>query len=138
MFFNPIFRYIWLLLILKNVIMEVKGFLYKDLGVVNVSDKFTKRGFVLKIVGSKPEYSDLVSFELIQDGVGMLDGIDVGQEVTAYFNLKGREYKKPNGDVNFYNTLQVYKLFATPDEKTQQKHMKANNSFKPYDDELGF
>ena len=33
-----------------------------------------------------------------------------GQEVEVSFNLRGREWKSPQGDVKYFNTLNAFKL----------------------------
>lgn len=76
---------------------------------VRVSDKFKKRDFV---VDDKPndQYPNPVAFQCNQDRCSLLDSVAEGEEVTVHFNLQGREWKNPQGEVKFFNTLTVFKI----------------------------
>lgn len=67
-----------------------------------VSDKFSKREFVIE---TTEQYPQLISIEFTQDKCGLLDSYQVGETVTVDFNLRGREW---NG--KYFNTLQAWKI----------------------------
>ena len=69
-----------------------------------ISDKLTKRQIVLT-VGDK--YPEPIAFEAVNDRCDLLDGLTVGQELTAYYNLRGREW---NG--RFFVNLSLWKIEA--------------------------
>jgi hypothetical protein len=75
----------------------------------HVSDKFSKREFVVTD-SSDDKYPQDIMFELTQDKTGLLDSVMEGQEVEVSFNLRGREWKSPQGDVKYFNTLNAFKL----------------------------
>ena len=89
--------------------MDVTGIVKAKSDVVQVSEKFKKREFVLTIEPSSP-YPQHVSFQLVQDKVGLIDGYNLGDEVKVHFNLKGREWTSPAGEVKFFNTIDAWKL----------------------------
>lgn len=75
-----------------------------------VSERFTKREFVVEIADGK--YPQFVLFQLTGDRVGLLDGHKVGDSVRVTFNVRGREWKSPQGETKYFNSLDVWKLEA--------------------------
>jgi len=53
----------------------------------------------------------------------LIDAIEVGQEVEAHFNLRGRSWTNPQGEVKWFNTIVVWKIDAMAKEmqSTSQK-----------------
>ena len=84
-----------------KVIQEVKTF---DSG-------FTKREMVVIVEDGK--YPQEINIEFVQDKVALLDSLQVGQEVTVTFDIRGREY---NG--RYFNNLQGWKIVTLGDEPT--------------------
>lgn len=81
-----------------------------------VSEKFSKREFVVTD-NSDTQYPQDIMFELTQDKTSVLDSVMEGQEVEVSFNLRGREWKSPQGEVKYFNTLNAFKvdtIGATP------------------------
>lgn len=64
---------------------------------------FTKREMVVIVEDGK--YPQEINIEFIQDKVSLLDSLQVGQEVTVTFDIRGREY---NG--RYFNNLQGWKI----------------------------
>ena len=87
--------------------MQVAG----KLIVVNptqvVSEKFSKREFVIE---TKDQYPQQVMFQLTQDKCNLLDGVAVGNQLEVSFNLRGREWTSPAGEVKYFNTLEAWRL----------------------------
>lgn len=83
------------------------GLLHKLGQTEQVSDKFRKRDLILKIEG---EYPQTVAFQLTQDKCEKADTLQVGQQVTVHFNLRGREWSGPDGKVKVFNTLECWKV----------------------------
>lgn len=76
-----------------------------------VSEKFSKREFVVTDI-SDDKYPQDIMFELKQDKVTLLDNFGKGQEVEVSFNLNGREWTSPQGEVKYFNTLAAFKVEA--------------------------
>jgi hypothetical protein len=74
-----------------------------------VSEKFSKREFVVTDL-SEAQYPQDIQLELTQDKVSLLDTLMEGQEVEVSFNLKGREWVSPTGDVKYFNSLQAFRV----------------------------
>ena len=78
------------------------------IGEVNqVSDKFQKRDFVLE---TQEQYPQQIKLELHQDRVDLIDVYQLDEVVTADFNLRGRSYIDKQGQTQYSNTLQVWKI----------------------------
>lgn len=89
--------------------MDVNGILHCKFDTNVVSDKFTKRDFVL-IVAENPQYPQYVSFQLTQDKCGLLDLMETGSEVSVSFNLRGRSWVSPQGETKYFNTLEAWRI----------------------------
>ena len=81
-----------------------------------VSEKFKKREFVITTEG---EYGQDIIFQLTNDKVDWLNDIAVGGDVEVLFNINGREWQSPQGEVKYFNTLQAWRInklneFTTP------------------------
>lgn len=74
-----------------------------------VSEKFSKREFVVTDI-SEAQFPQDIQLELTQDKVSLLDTLMEGQEVEVSFNLRGREWTSPTGDVKYFNTLQAFRI----------------------------
>jgi hypothetical protein len=73
-----------------------------------VSEKFAKRIFV--ITDNSSMYPQDIEFQLTQDKCPLLDGIAVSQEIEVNFNLRGREWTNPQGEVKYFNTLEAWRI----------------------------
>lgn len=89
--------------------IEVTGKLFVIHEIKQVSDKFTKREFVVEMTDN-PKYPQVVLFQLTGDRCAQLDGMRVGDEVRIEFSLRGREWRSPSGEVKYFNSLDVWKL----------------------------
>ena len=72
-----------------------------------VSEKFSKRDFVIE---THDQYPQVVSFQITQDKCALLDAFAVGQECDVSFNLRGREWTSPGGEVKYFNTLECWRI----------------------------
>lgn len=78
---------------------------------VQVSEKFQKREFVVTELSDKdPKYDQHISFQATQDKCDMLSSFGNGQSVTVSFNLRGREWTSPQGEVKYFNTLEAWRV----------------------------
>ena len=89
--------------------MEIKGKITEIFPTQEVSGSFKKREFVLEFA-ENPQYPEFIKLEMIQDKCSLLDGFQVGNEVSVAFNLKGRKWNDPKGGVKYFNTLQAWKI----------------------------
>ncbi len=110
--------------------MEIIGIIHKIFETQQVSATFKKRTFVLRQdnVGNDGNiYPEYISLEFIQDKVDIISGYQVGQEVEVLFNLKGREWNSPQGELKYFNTLSAWKMHSAKGEPEQPPAPVANN-----------
>ncbi|MBN8694188.1 MAG: DUF3127 domain-containing protein [Bacteroidetes bacterium] len=88
--------------------MEVTGILKMKFDTQKVSDRFSKREFVLTTEATSP-YPQHVSFQLTQDKCNLLDQYNIGDEMKIQFNLRGREWNGPQG-IKYFNTLEAWRI----------------------------
>jgi single-strand DNA-binding protein len=72
---------------------------------------FTKREMIVIVEDGK--YPQEINLEFVQDKITLLDTLQVGQEVTVTFDIRGREY---NG--RYFNNLQGWKIASAADENS--------------------
>lgn len=106
--------------------MIVEGKIVEKYDTQTIKDTFKKREFVLEYA-ENPQYPEFVKFELIQSNCEQLDTLEVGDEVTVNFNLKGRKWTDPQGEVKYFNSLQAWRIDKksassqeTPPQPTQE------------------
>jgi len=88
--------------------IEISGTLYKIFETKQVTERFTKREFVLEVEDGK--YPQQVLFQFTGDRCSNLDSFNEGQEVAVQFNLRGREWTSPKGEVKYFNSLDVWRM----------------------------
>jgi hypothetical protein len=84
---------------------KMKGVLKVINPAVQVSEKFTKREFVLN--EPHDQYPQDILFQLTQKNVDVLDKFVEGQEVEVSFRIRGREY---NG--KYFNNIEAWRIEA--------------------------
>lgn len=115
--------------------IEAKGIIHAIFETKQVSDRFTKREFVLEIADN-PKYVQLVLFQATGDRCSQLDGLNEGDEVRVEFNLRGRKWDGPNG-TKYFTTLDAWRIEPAGDRKKQSgtPHVAAP---EPADDDMPF
>jgi hypothetical protein len=76
-----------------------------------INDRFSKREFVVS--DNHDKYPQVIQFELTQDKCTLLDEFTVGNDVKVTFNVRGREWKSPQGDTRYFVSLNAWKLEKT-------------------------
>lgn len=88
--------------------MDVTGILKVKNAEQVVSEKFKKREFV--ITDNSTQYPQHIQFQLTQDRCALLDSYNVGSEIKVHFNLRGREWTNPQGEVKYFNSLEAWRI----------------------------
>ena len=89
--------------------MDVKGKILEIYDTQDVTNTFRKREFILEYA-ENPQYPEFLKFELSQEKCDLLNSFNVGQEVNVFFNLKGRKWTDPKGEIKYFNSLQAWRL----------------------------
>lgn len=96
---------------------------------------FTKREMVVIVEDGR--YPQEINLEFVQDKVSLLDNLQVGQEVTVSFDIRGREY---NG--RYFNNLQGWKITSPGAESERNSGAESPPPPNPipsdFDDDIPF
>eukprot|EP01041_Mallomonas_annulata_P030605 gene30605-52780_t len=49
-------------------------------------------------------------FQLTQDKCSLADGVNTNDQIEVSFNLRGREWTSPQGEVKYFNTLEAWRI----------------------------
>lgn len=87
---------------------KINGIVKLVKGEEVISDKFRKREFVLTDASSM--YPQDILFQLTQDKTSLVDGVQPNDQVEVSFNIRGREWTSPQGEVKYFNTLEAWRI----------------------------
>ncbi len=101
--------------------IEVSGSIHHIAETVFVTDKFSKREFVIHISDEKnAKYDDFIQLQMTMDNCDKLNGLLFGDKVKCQVNVRGREWEKKDGSGKaYFNTLEAWKIEVV--EKVQQE-----------------
>lgn len=103
---------------------------------VQVSEKFKKREFV--VTDNDEMYPQDIQFQLAQDKCDVLDAYNVGDSITVSFNLRGREWTNPQGEVKYFNTLDAWRIEQAKQAPAQPQPMAEDLPTGEGEDDLPF
>ena len=75
---------------------------------VQVSEKFSRRELVVTVEDGM--YPQDILLQFTQDKTSVLDPMKVGDKVEVSFNLRGREWTSPTGEVKYFNSLEGWRI----------------------------
>jgi hypothetical protein len=88
--------------------MEIQGRIKTIFATETVGQNgFQKRDLVITTDGQYPQ--DII-IQFTQGNCAVLDRFQVGQIVKIHFNLQGREWTSPQGEVKYFNTVVGWKI----------------------------
>ena len=85
----------------------IKGKVIVKNDTIKVSEKFSKRTFVVEVVD---KYTDEILIELQQDNCNLIDNIKFGTMVEVSVNVRGRKWVNPKGESQWFNTIVGWKI----------------------------
>jgi len=86
---------------------------------IQVTEKFKKREFTIRTTSDN--YPQELLFQLVQDKTFIADKMNVGSQVTVFFNLKGRGFKNAAGETAWRNNSEAWKIDIEPVSSTPAK-----------------
>ena len=91
---------------------EIQGKLIVKKDTRQVSDSFRVREFVLEVARQVGEntYLNPIQFQVTQDRCELLDGIELNEELKLSFDIRGREWTSPQGDVKYFSSLDAWRV----------------------------
>ena len=88
--------------------MEIQGRIKQIFATESVGQNgFQKRDVVIT---TEEQYPSDIIIQFTQSKCALLDTLQVGQKVKVHFNLQGREWTSPQGDVKYFNTVVGWKI----------------------------
>lgn len=94
---------------------EIEGKVVTVMATKQVSQTFSKREFVIETEDGK--YSQILMFEATGKAIDYLDDVKNGDRVNVHFNLRGREWRSPQGETKYFNSLNAWKVEPLAGEK---------------------
>jgi hypothetical protein len=118
---------------------EISGKVIEIYPIVQVSDKFRKREFVIekKESGGAAVFIDYLKFQLVQDKCDLINESFLQEEIKIWFNLKGNKWER-DGKINYFTNLDAWKIEKTSAAGTGQNYSPNNilEDSPPENDEL--
>lgn len=113
--------------------MEVQGKIKLVGDIQEITDSFSKRELVIV---TQEQYPQTLCVEFVQDKMSLLDDFQEGQEVKIAINLRGREWKNPEGKIKYFTSLQGWRIENLQNEvpNNDQPGLDSLSPFEPADD----
>ena len=103
--------------------MEIQGRIKAIFSTETVGQNgFQKRDLVITTDGQYPQ--DII-IQFTQGNCALLDNLQVGQIVKIHFNLQGREWTSPQGEVKYFNTVVGWKIELIQTTNVAQQQQQA-------------
>ncbi len=114
---------------------ELAGKLIEKFDVIQVSDTFRKREFVIEKTENQGgrEFIDQIKFQLTQDRCSLLDNYNLQDELRVSFNVRGRRWVKDN-NVSYFTNLEAWrieKISESPEEAPPPPPLSAEEDTPP-------
>jgi single-strand DNA-binding protein len=108
--------------------MELQGKLFKKFERQAISEKFSKREFILEVENKKnPQFNDKIKIELTQDNCDLIDNVKVGESIKVFINIKGREFTNAKKEISYFNTIVAWKIEKEAGKKSQSSETMRNS-----------
>tara|TARA_B100000029_G_scaffold43604_1_gene40388 strand:- start:5157 stop:5531 length:375 start_codon:yes stop_codon:yes gene_type:complete len=113
--------------------VEVQGKIKLVGDIQEITDSFSKRELVITTM---EQYPQTLCVEFVQDKMSLLDNVQEGQDVKIGINLRGREWKNPEGKIKYFTSLQGWRIenLQTEIPDSDQPELDSLSPFEPADD----
>ena len=107
--------------------MEIQGRIKQIFATETVGQNgFQKRDLVITTDGQYPQ--DII-IQFAQGNCALLDNLQIGQIVKIHFNLQGREWTSPQGEVKYFNTVVGWKIELIQTTNVAQQQQQAPQGY---------
>ena len=110
--------------------MKITGTIHEIKDLQQISDTFKKRSCIVTYI-ENPQYPEYITFDFVQEQCGLLDDFQAGQNVEVHFNLKGRKWTSPAGEIRYFNTLQAWRILALQPNSSGETDTQPNAPTNP-------
>ena len=100
--------------------MQITGKLHAIFETKQITERFQKREFVVETTDN-PSYPQMIVFQLTGDKCENIDPHKLGDNITVEFNIRGREWKSPNGEIKYFNSLDAWTVTADASSASEQQ-----------------
>lgn len=107
--------------------MEIQGRIKTIFATETVGQNgFQKRDLIITTDGQYPQ--DII-IQFAQGNCALLDNLQIGQIVKIHFNLQGREWTSPQGEVKYFNTVLGWKIELIQTTNVAQQQQQAPQGY---------
>ena len=107
---------------------QTQGKLTKIFDIKKINERFQKRDIILE-VAENPAYPQFVTFQLSGDRCGLVDSLNIGDELKISFNLRGNKWSSPDGTTKYFNSLDIWKIEIPTEELGSDDKTSSNLDF---------
>ena len=100
------------------------------------SETFSVRKFVVD--DEAPEYANLHEFQLSNAKTTLADGLTIGTRVRVHFNLRGRAWNSPSGELKYFSSIDAWKIEILNGVSEQQPQQQPQAEPGPIESDLPF
>lgn len=97
---------------------KVIGKVHKILELETFSSGFQKQSLVIETIG---DYPQKIIIEFLKDKIELLDNLKLGEEIEISYNLNGREWTNPQGEVKYFNSITGWRVEAAGEQSPSKK-----------------
>ncbi len=90
---------------------ELTGKLVAKFDEIQRTATFKIREFAVEVTEEIPgrTISNFVKFQCVQDKTGIVDKVNIGDDIKVHFNIKGTKWEK-EGKTNYFTNLDAWKI----------------------------
>jgi single-strand DNA-binding protein len=107
---------------------DITGKAVKIYDAESKSASFTTREFVITTEETYPQF---VKFQAVQDRCNIVDGVNEGDKIKVYFDLRGREWQGKY--FTNLNAWKVEKIADTPAVSSSSSSTSSDSDFPPFE-----
>lgn len=124
---------------------ELSGKLLLKFDVIQRTESFKTREFVVE----KSEdingkiITNFIKFQCVQDRTGIVERVNIGDEIKVHFNIRGSKWEK-DGRTSYFNNLDAWRIeqiLKPEDNNVSEEHLEPIDTFTSTDnatDDLPF
>ena len=117
---------------------ELTGKLLIKFDTIQRSESFKTREFVVEKsedVNGKL-ITNFIKFQCVQDRTGIIDRVNVGDEIKVHFNIRGSKWEK-DGRVSYFNNLDAWRIeqILQPGRNEDNGHLEPLDTFTSSSDQ---
>ena len=108
--------------------MELQGTVKKIGETQTFASGFQKRELVLL---TEEQYPQPIQIDFLSDKIDLLNDVSEGESVKIGINIRGREWKNPQGEVKYFNSITGWRIEKVSGENTNTEAPQPNTFETP-------